>query len=406
MSNSPTLFWDTVLNYIESVPSPMPLKKILVIKNHGGLGDYLLALPAINKIVEHFPDTVVVTPDYLFELISNLSNLKNVIPDSLFKSYDFKCNSIIDLGNYPNIQTTLKFPSHRRKRQHASQHYIDAVSRLDKCINAKPAQYPYFRKKTSKEYEISKYITIHPGAGFLKKCWEPINYYALIEKIKLYFPNLEIKIILGKNDPNPMKNEKKISGIDIVKNISLFKVAKILMHSIVHIGNDSGITHLAGALDIPIVALYGPTGPGTWSPVSSQKNIIYGKKNCDKECDYNVLKSCQNQTCLSSITVDEVIFMIMKIIYQRYCIKDSGCVAYLHPCLEIIEYSDALCLHNKLTCEDLLVFGNIKKALSFLNSLKDGCKITNPAPFKGEILSLFNFLKTEELLMLLPIKIY
>ena len=32
------------------------------------------------------------------------------------------------------------------------------------------------------------------------------------------------------------------------------------------IGNDSGISHMASALGIPTIAIFGPTDPRVWSP--------------------------------------------------------------------------------------------------------------------------------------------
>jgi ADP-heptose:LPS heptosyltransferase len=37
------------------------------------------------------------------------------------------------------------------------------------------------------------------------------------------------------------------------------------------VGNDSGVTHLAGALEVPTLALFGPTDPRIWAP--PQRNV-------------------------------------------------------------------------------------------------------------------------------------
>jgi ADP-heptose:LPS heptosyltransferase len=43
-------------------------------------------------------------------------------------------------------------------------------------------------------------------------------------------------------------------------------LAAILSQCNLFIGNDSGITHLAAALGVPTVALFGPTDPYFWGP--------------------------------------------------------------------------------------------------------------------------------------------
>ena len=48
---------------------------------------------------------------------------------------------------------------------------------------------------------------------------------------------------------------------------SIGDLARIITHTSVFIGNDSGIAHLASMTDTPTVVLYGPTDPVIWRPV-------------------------------------------------------------------------------------------------------------------------------------------
>jgi hypothetical protein len=46
----------------------------------------------------------------------------------------------------------------------------------------------------------------------------------------------------------------------------LWDLANWLAGARIYIGNDSGITHLASAAGVPVVALFGPTDPAVWAP--------------------------------------------------------------------------------------------------------------------------------------------
>jgi ADP-heptose:LPS heptosyltransferase len=42
-----------------------------------------------------------------------------------------------------------------------------------------------------------------------------------------------------------------------------------------YIGNDSGVTHLAAALGVPTIAIFGATSPGTWAPRGENVTVLY-----------------------------------------------------------------------------------------------------------------------------------
>ena len=58
--------------------------------------------------------------------------------------------------------------------------------------------------------------------------------------------------------------EEVLPGADRFDDLG--ELADGLAGARVYIGNDSGITHLAGAVGTPTVALFGPTDPEVWAP--------------------------------------------------------------------------------------------------------------------------------------------
>jgi ADP-heptose:LPS heptosyltransferase len=47
----------------------------------------------------------------------------------------------------------------------------------------------------------------------------------------------------------------------------LAETAALLEQCTLYVGNDSGLSHVAGALGIPTVAVFGPTDPDVWAPL-------------------------------------------------------------------------------------------------------------------------------------------
>ena len=60
---------------------------------------------------------------------------------------------------------------------------------------------------------------------------------------------------------------RKIPGaVNLAGQLTLGHVACLLGHARAYVGPDTAVTHMAAALGIPVVALYGPTDPVKWGP--------------------------------------------------------------------------------------------------------------------------------------------
>ncbi len=98
---------------------------------------------------------------------------------------------------------------------------------------------------------------LHSGSGSRRKNWPADRFVALAERIKCegrYQP----LFIVGEADQPPAGEMPVLSGCE------LSEVAGVLSECAVYVGNDSGITHLAAALGLPVVALYGPSDADRW----------------------------------------------------------------------------------------------------------------------------------------------
>jgi ADP-heptose:LPS heptosyltransferase len=72
------------------------------------------------------------------------------------------------------------------------------------------------------------------------------------------------------------------------------------------VGNDSGITHLAAAVDTPTMALFGPSDQATWKPFGPQVRVINAQPQC-APCHPRLISndSC-SKNCMQAITVETV----------------------------------------------------------------------------------------------------
>lgn len=87
-------------------------------------------------------------------------------------------------------------------------------------------------------------------------------------------------------------------------DLDLAKLAAVLSHLHLLVTNDSGPMHLAAALGVPCVALFGPTDPRRTAPAGEGHRVLYR----DLWCSPCFRRRCPllHQRCLRGIDADEV----------------------------------------------------------------------------------------------------
>jgi Glycosyltransferase family 9 (heptosyltransferase) len=153
-------------------------------------------------------------------------------------------------------------------------------------------------------------ICIHTGSGSRLKNWDFSNYLKLSELLKCQ--GYTICWIRGFTEMSQMYPEDDYSyTVDSLIDLSIF-----LRDSLLFIGNDSGISHLAAACGCRVVSIFGPSDPTVWAPAGCKEiSIVYNKKSCSPCHLRGSMKNndCQRE-CLNSISVDSVADHCMQLI--------------------------------------------------------------------------------------------
>ncbi|MCX7770597.1 MAG: hypothetical protein N2202_05885 [Proteobacteria bacterium] len=143
------------------------------------------------------------------------------------------------------------------------------------CLNMNFVPIPIFLPINYYEdlegYILKKTIIIHPGSGGLKKVWPIENFFEFEELVKKY--NFNCIYILGESEERLID---KMNGRKFLYNLPLKKVCFLLTYALAYLGCDSGITHLAGILNMRGLALFGPSNDQVYKPWGDIK-VIKGK---------------------------------------------------------------------------------------------------------------------------------
>ncbi|HQI24734.1 MAG TPA: glycosyltransferase family 9 protein, partial [Smithella sp.] len=115
-------------------------------------------------------------------------------------------------------------------------------------------------------------------------------------------------IILGGKADRITAEEVRTSAradmINLAGETSLREAIYLISQCRLFISNDSGLMHVAGALNVPTIAIFGSTNPTTTSPVGKQSLIVRKEVSCSP-C---LKKTCPTDfRCMNLITVEDVL---------------------------------------------------------------------------------------------------
>ncbi len=156
-------------------------------------------------------------------------------------------------------------------------------------------------------------VAMHIGSGSRKKAWPPERFAHLAE-ILVTRRGARVVVLTGPADAELERayREQTPPGTSIVLNCHpLPAIAAILQKCSVFVGNDSGITHLAAASGVPVVALFGPSDLQVWGPRGADVVILKSAAECSP-CGQEKMQSCVHQTCMEEIAVAEVYEAIVR----------------------------------------------------------------------------------------------
>lgn len=157
-------------------------------------------------------------------------------------------------------------------------------------------------------------ISLCPGAEFgPSKRW-PDKYYA---EVATHFSKLGYQIwIFGSDKDKAVSDAIQAQSnhvcIDLCGHTSLAEAIDLMSLSHLVITNDSGLMHIAAALNRPLVAIYGSTDPGFTPPLSHQLKVVRTQIDCSpcfkRECPL------KHHRCMSEVSPNQVIHAAMELI--------------------------------------------------------------------------------------------
>lgn len=145
-------------------------------------------------------------------------------------------------------------------------------------------------------------IAVGAGASYgSAKCWPPERFAAALNRI---VAERDCDVVLFGTAGEATVSNAIVAGlkkqpIDLTGKTSIAELPALLSRCSVFIGNDSGAMHVAGAVGLPIVAIFGPTDPNGTVPVTPRCTVVQQKTYCSP-C---FLRRCPtDHRCMKAVT--------------------------------------------------------------------------------------------------------
>lgn len=295
--------------------------KILVIRG-GAIGDFILTLPALKALRENFPSARIEVLGYPrivdlavagglvdraeciearelafffarggdlaprlsryfagFDLI--ISYLFD--PDAIFKTNVGLCSRAQFIQGPHRPDEREGIPAGRvylKPLERLAIFDADEIPRLD--LGCAP---PGIGVMSAPQEVVrsESFLALHPGSGSERKNWHEERW---LELLKLLIARTCLKFLLVGGEAEVPRLQVLGDLLPIARrrvaiNLPLPELACQLSRCVGFLGHDSGISHLASAIGLSGVVLWGPTEMKIWSPPSSRFKILQNPGGLD-----------------------------------------------------------------------------------------------------------------------------
>mgnify|MGYP000082394770 CR=1 FL=1 len=343
------------------------MKKVLIIQT-AFLGDVILTTPLIKKIKKKYEDveiSFVATPSGKSILTGN-PRLKQIISfdkhktESSFRAL-FKKGKQLRKENFDTVflphrsfrSSLLGFLTRAPKRigyyesagsffhtdrvvwnknKHEVERILDLLEHIDGTTEpCSPELFPSqedYRKVYAELKDIYREpfgwkVVLAPGSTWATKRYPPI-YFAEVGTLLLEAGVRYILIIGGKRDRRLCQEIKEQIGdnaINVAGKFTPLQSTALISACSVLVGNDSAPAHMASAMGIPTVVIYGPTVPGFgFKPFGKLTRVVELKELRCRPCSSHGPRVCPlgHHMCLRNIQPAKVADAALDLIAKKF----------------------------------------------------------------------------------------
>ncbi|MDZ7374321.1 MAG: glycosyltransferase family 9 protein [candidate division KSB1 bacterium] len=218
----------------------------------------------------------------------------------------------------------------RADQVHEVEFNLDALRALGIPIRSRAMRWPVSRE-AEREAEAfflehglidGRVVALNPGGGWATKRWPPQRFADLARWIVDELGR-EVLILWGPGEEK-LAREAYPAGtpsVYLLPRTDLLGLAAFLCRCEALVTNDSGAMHLAAAVGLPVVAIFGPTRPELQGPWGVPHRVVRHRSISCLGCNKT---SCRHPRCMAEIGVDEVASALQELLDEGPSARQSA----------------------------------------------------------------------------------
>ena len=281
------------------------------------LRNYVLLALRLHR--KHFDLAFVLDRSPMLTLLPWFAGVpRRVGPDSLGRGFS--------LTDRVNVSSS---PEHL---QHQADIYLDLARAIKLVVN-----HPSMRFVPTEEEQQRVLFTLdksrlpvavfigggsNPGMELTAKRWPIERYREIVYKL-VHERSAQVLLIGGSDDValnQALQHDLDVpegSVLNLAGKTNFGESAVLLQRCVLFIGNDSSPMHLAAAVGIPVIAIFGPTSPQEYGPypLDNPQHIALWRNPKGRPCFFlGKMQPCVDCTCMQSVTVTDVWDAVQRLI--------------------------------------------------------------------------------------------
>jgi heptosyltransferase-3 len=157
------------------------------------------------------------------------------------------------------------------------------------------------------------FVHVHPASRWAFKCWPAVRVAGLCDAlaakglpiVMTSAPDANEKALIA--DVRAARDKGAAAAFDFAGQLSLKELAALTARARLFVGVDSAPMHMAAAMGIPVVGIFGPSGDREWGPWGDGHRVVASNTHPCRPCGMAGCNDSKVSDCLTTLPVAQVL---------------------------------------------------------------------------------------------------